>query len=251
MRRCSLADLETEAGKVKALVDPAGEWKPLWIDFDNGESARRLNSLARQPGLLGQALGARRSAKASLRILDACLGLGQDAAAFLTWGHSVEAWEVTPEVFQVVVDGFARARRWPRDGESGLNRRLKLKAGDSTQRLSEADVDVIYIDPIFPPETRGSALPSKGLQWLRALEDSGADGGREQLIMSALRNPHAQRIVVKGTVREEAQLHEIQRSVDRSAQWQYQRLAGDRVSFDCFRRGGLSRDGRLSRMTSE
>lgn len=141
----------------------------------------------RQP--LARALGRRRR-----RVVDATAGFGQDALRLALWGHEVVAIERHPCVAALLEDGISRARdlfeRAPHGGS------LSVRSGDARQLLEtlEPPPEIIYLDPMFPPKPKPSALAKKGIRLLRELV--GDDPDAEELLGVACRVA-TRRVVVK------------------------------------------------------
>jgi len=154
------------------------------IDLRTG----RGNLSRRQP--LARAIG-----RASRTVLDATAGLGHDAALLACMGFSVTAVERSPVVAALLQDGLARALADERYREA-LGGRLRVIVADARAVLRELDEppDVVYIDPMFPPKRKASALAKKSIRLLRRVV--GDDEDAEELLQTAL-DGCARRVVVK------------------------------------------------------
>lgn len=127
-------------------------------------------------------------------IIDATAGLGGDSLLFAALGLQVIAFERQSTVFELLRDGLSRLRD---DEELGtLIARIDLRCGDARTLIPSLEVppDYIYIDPMFPPKRRESALPPKALQALRAIVGSDADS--THLLEIALASA-ARKVIVK------------------------------------------------------
>lgn len=149
----------------------------------------------RRPGhsVAGQPL-LRAVGRGSGRVFDATAGFGDDAILLASLGRLVTAVERSPVVAALLEDGRQRALADTQLRESA--ERLTVRCGDSRALLAAlpAGHDVIYLDPMFPPKRRASALPRRPLQLLRRLvgEDPDADALLEAALASGVR-----RVVVK------------------------------------------------------
>ena len=102
-------------------------------------------------------------------IIDTTAGFGVDAAMLALMGYSVVAIEKSPILSVLLRDGIRRATK---DAElsSVLNDRLSFVESDSITELENMDSpDVVYLDPMFPPKRKKSALPQGSMQLLQGL----------------------------------------------------------------------------------
>ncbi|CAM9737849.1 unnamed protein product, partial [Hapterophycus canaliculatus] len=132
---------------------------------------------------------------------DLTAGLGTDAFILAQAGWRVEMFERSPVVAALVLDALDRARVGDDETARMAASRMTLTVADSTEALaagvaaesgrqedpaSAARPDVVYLDPMFPQQTKGkkrtkSALAKKGMQMLQALleeEGTGDESGR-------------------------------------------------------------------------
>ncbi|MAG33551.1 MAG: 16S rRNA methyltransferase [Deltaproteobacteria bacterium] len=173
------------------LRPPGEAGRPgIRADFppDRGHrSARRHTSGA--ANLLVRAFGRRVD-----RIFDLTAGLGADAYRLAGAGYRVQAVERHPAVFALLASGWARACEQgavPAEVAS----RLEFVSGEAEsalRKLAGADLGV-YLDPMYPPPRRRSALPKREIQVLRQLV--GLQDGVDRLI--DLARARAARVVVK------------------------------------------------------
>jgi 16S rRNA (guanine1516-N2)-methyltransferase len=107
-----------------------------------------------------------RSKANTVRVLDLFAGWGMDAFTLAARGASVECWETHPAVCALLRDLQRRA-------PAALSMQLEIRTGCAETRLAMrmASVDVIYLDPMFPPRNK-QALPGKRLQYLAELVES-------------------------------------------------------------------------------
>jgi 16S rRNA (guanine1516-N2)-methyltransferase len=156
------------------------------------ESRRRPGRLTRaQP--LPRAIGRR-----TRSVLDATAGFGDDAIALASLGYLVTAVERSPIVAALLED--ARERALQDAALLDVARRLTVHCADARDWLRRAGEppDAIYIDPMFPPKRRASALPRLQIQLLRRLV--GDDPDAEGLVAAALARG-ARRVVIKRPLR--------------------------------------------------
>jgi 16S rRNA (guanine1516-N2)-methyltransferase len=155
-----------------------------WVVRQHAQA--RINR--RQP--LGRALGARLR-----RIVDATAGLGEDSFLLAAMGYEVTAVERCPVVAALLADGVMRASKHVKL-QTIIGRRVSVVKGDARQVIPRLAFkpDSIYVDPMFPPKRKSSALTRKPLRVLRDL--AGDDEDAAELLHLCLR--HARyRVVVK------------------------------------------------------
>jgi 16S rRNA (guanine1516-N2)-methyltransferase len=130
-----------------------------------------------------------------ITIVDATAGTGQDAALLAALGYQVTAIERSPVLHAMLEDGLERAMRTDAF-RATIDDRLRFIGGDSIAILASMHPppDAVYIDPMFPPKKRASALPRKDIQMLRKLIGDDPDAGE---LFAAARQAAQQRIVVK------------------------------------------------------
>lgn len=175
----SLKLLDTEllkAGGLMVEIDPRAGEQRSWP--------------APKQGPLAQALG-----RKTKTVIDATTGWGQDALHIFRMGYELTCLERSPVMAELLADGFKRL------GELDWMRRLGLVPppliqGDAIELLANLDSkpDCVYIDPMFPPKRKKSALAKKSMRVLRDL--LGDDMDRQQLFNAAF-NAAGKRVVVK------------------------------------------------------
>lgn len=139
-------------------------------------------------GPLVQAVGRR-----TRTVVDATAGLGGDTLRLAAMGYRVTAIERTPVIAALLENGFERLR--PR-----LNPRIVpppvLISGDAISFLGKLPEppDCVFLDPMFPPKRRESALAARELRLLREL---GGDDEDAQALFEAARATGTGRVVVK------------------------------------------------------
>lgn len=141
-------------------------------------------------GALAHALG-----RKTRTVVDATAGWGQDSLHIFRMGYRLMCIERSPVMCELLSDAFRRLEALP------WARRLNLAppallAGNAIELLAdlEAKPDCIYLDPMFPPKRKKSALAKKSMTVLREL--SGDDEDKGALFTAALQAA-GRRVVVK------------------------------------------------------
>ncbi|MHC4989463.1 MAG: class I SAM-dependent methyltransferase [Planctomycetota bacterium] len=161
----------------------------LSVRFDARDWRPGAGGLSRRQPLARAVGPGRRS------VADATAGLGGDAMLLAALGHRVVAIERSSVVAALLRDGLERAR-----DDATLARlagdRLTLVEGEAVEVLPSLQPapDVVYIDPMFPPRRKQSALPARPLQLLRRIVGEDHDAGA---LLSIARMAATQRVVVK------------------------------------------------------
>lgn len=146
--------------------------KPLFVDLI--PTRKRYKSLPiPKRGSLARALG-----RGTRTVIDATAGWGQDT--MLTWmmGYEVTAVERSPIVGALLLDGLRRFKRY----EQGRNY-PQVFVCDAKSYLVNHSADCIYLDPMFVPKKKASALAKRPLRVLRELV--GDDDDRDILFEHA------------------------------------------------------------------
>ena len=124
-------------------------------------------------------------------IIDATGGLGGDSLMLAMVADSVMTIERNPVVYAMLAAALHQAREqdWP----AAL--RIEEQFGNAVELIpSMPQADVIYIDPMFPPKRRQSALPPKPVRMLRLLVGDDPDA---KDLLDVARQHAKQRVVVK------------------------------------------------------
>lgn len=139
---------------------------------------------------LGQALG-----RKTQTVVDATTGWGQDSLHIFRMGYRLRCIERSPVMVELLQDAFRRL------GELEWVKNLSLElpeliAGNAIQILAGLDPkpDCIYIDPMFPPKRKKSALAKKSMSILHEL--LGDDPDKQELFEIAMQST-AKKVVVK------------------------------------------------------
>jgi len=145
---------------------------------------------APKKGALAQALG-----RKTQTIVDATTGWGQDSLHIFRMGYDLRCIERSPIMFELLDDAYKRLENvgWVKS----LNvKPPELILGNAINVLAELQQrpECIYIDPMFPPKRKKSALAKKSMTILRDL--LGDDEDKAQLFEAAYRSA-TKRVVVK------------------------------------------------------
>ncbi len=161
----------------------------LTVDIGHRQGEQRSWPTAKT-GALAQALG-----RKTKTVVDATAGWGQDSLAMFRMGYEVVCIERSPLMAELLADGFRRLSQleWMRRLELAPPRLLVGNAIDFFSQLPYQP-DCIYLDPMFPPKRKKSALAKKSIMVLRELV--GEDIDKVQLFDAAIKCA-AKRVVVK------------------------------------------------------
>jgi len=139
---------------------------------------------------LAQAIG-----RKTKTVIDATTGWAQDSLHIFRMGYELRCIERSPIMLELLGDAYQRLEQL--DWVQRLNLSApKLIAGNAIEvlaGLTEAP-DCIYIDPMFPPKRKKSALPKKSMLILRDL--LGDDMDKEELFAASM-SAAAKKVVVK------------------------------------------------------
>jgi len=158
--------------------------------FEGGQVGYRRRQ---SPGaeLLVKAVGGGRAVGQT--VLDATAGLGRDAMLLASAGFVVTLVERSPVITALLSDALARASASDDESLRRVTTRMELHEGDARQWMQDGRVDVVYLDPMFPPR-RKSARVRKEMALLGKL--LGSDDSGDELLEPALRTA-GRRVVVK------------------------------------------------------
>lgn len=167
---------------------------PVAVDFGSAGMRHRRHAGARE--LLGRAVG--QAGNNTLRVLDATAGLGTDAFVLADQGSAVVLCEREPVIAEMLRSGLQVAASSGDPWLMSVAQRMSLYPGDARALAPEhlRDVDVIYLDPMFPPRRKSAAVKKEMALFhtllARAIDPQDADA----LLLWALRQGAA-RVVVK------------------------------------------------------
>lgn len=169
-----------------ALSRPGEKGNPVVVDFSEGPVGWR-RARAHQERLV-RACGLTR-ANPPREIVDTTGGLARDTGLLTAGGARVTLLERHPLLHSLLADGVARA-------EPELAQQMQLVHAEGTDWLAgrSDSLDVIYMDPMFPPVRSKQAL-KKEQHWLRLL--AGEPLPEEEHRMLTTARAHAHRVVVK------------------------------------------------------
>lgn len=161
----------------------------LVVDIEPRNGEQRSWPAPKQ-GPLAHALG-----RKTRTVVDATTGWGQDSLHIFRMGYELLCIERSPVMAELLQDGFNRLAE--QDWMQSLNLQPpRLLNGNAIDLLASLEVqpDCIYLDPMFPPKRKKSALSKKSMVVLRDL--LGDDQDKEELFAAALKAA-GKRIVVK------------------------------------------------------
>jgi 16S rRNA (guanine1516-N2)-methyltransferase len=150
----------------------AGASGPVGVDFGSAGMRHRRRSGANE--LLGRAVGWGK--KSPLTILDGTAGLGRDAFVLADLGCQVVLCEREPLIIELLRAGMQVAADCGDPWLAGVSHRMRLRVGD-VRNMAAVDlqgVDVIYLDPMFPPRAKSAAV-KKEMALFQMLLDSSSD----------------------------------------------------------------------------
>jgi len=166
---------------------------PVAVDF--GASAMRHRRRAGHNELLGRAVGVGK--KPGLVVLDATAGLGRDSFVLADLGCQVQLFERNPVICKLLQQGIRRARGSGDDWLAAAAQRMQLRPGDARSAPVE-DMDVIYLDPMFPAGDKRAAVKKDMAMFQFLLQ---GESGDESLLMSWALDQAVARVVVKRSLR--------------------------------------------------
>lgn len=166
---------------------------PVRAEFVTGKMGYRREHGGGAGQLVAKAVGLQKT-RATLHVVDATAGLGQDAFVLASLGCRVTLFERNPVIHALLADGLARAAL--NVDCAAIVERMRLREGSSIDWLAQADAeaaDIVYLDPMFPHRDK-SALVKKEMQVFRTIVGDDEDSG--QLLSVALERARY-RVVVK------------------------------------------------------
>lgn len=166
---------------------------PVRAEFVTGKMGYRREHGGGAGQLVAKAVGLQKT-RATLHVVDATAGLGQDAFVLASLGCRVTLFERNPVIHALLADGLARAAL--NVDCAAIVERMRLLEGSSIDWLGHSDAeaaDIVYLDPMFPHRDK-SALVKKEMQVFRTIVGDDEDSG--QLLAVALERARY-RVVVK------------------------------------------------------
>lgn len=145
---------------------------------------------APKEGAFAQAIG-----RKTKTVIDATTGWAQDSLYLFRMGYDVRCIERSPMMAELLADGFQRLMRESWVQKLELSPPI-LMAGNAIELLKnlESPPDCIYLDPMFPPKRKKSALSKKSMTILQELV--GEDLDKTELFAAAFAAT-GKRVVVK------------------------------------------------------
>ncbi len=170
---------------------------PVYVDF--ASPAMRYRRRGGQNELVGRAIGV--SGQHCPEVLDATAGLGRDAFVLADLGCRVSMCERDPVMQALLEDGLLRARASEDAAMAQVLGRLRLQPQDARDSTPAAlsEVQVVYLDPMFPGRGKSAAV-KKDLALLQLLLGEPAPDEGAQLLDWALQQI-VNRVVVKRSPR--------------------------------------------------
>lgn len=172
-----------------SLIDRNNLKSGLSVEIEH-RPGEQLSWPIAKTGAFAQALG-----KKTLTVVDATAGWGQDSLAMFRMGYDVLSIERSPVMAELLADGFKRLQQLAWVQQLNLTAPL-LKSGNAIELLEQLDFqpDCIYLDPMFPPKRKKSALAKKSIMVLRDLV--GDDMDKEELFAAGMKAT-GKRVIVK------------------------------------------------------
>jgi 16S rRNA (guanine1516-N2)-methyltransferase len=128
-------------------------------------------------------------------VVDATAGFGADSARLALMGYRVTAIERSPIIAAMLQDGLFRACQDKILAKAFGGRLTVIEANATHWLLNNKGMDVVYLDPMFPPKRKKSALPPGHIQLLQSLVVA-KDAEADRLFQVALKVA-TRRVVVK------------------------------------------------------
>jgi 16S rRNA (guanine1516-N2)-methyltransferase len=161
----------------------------LSVDIEprNGE---QRSYPAPKEGAFSQAIG-----RKTKNVIDATTGWAQDSLYLFRMGYDVSCIERSPIMAALLTDAFERLAResWVQKLEISPPTLMHGNAIDLLQNL-ENPPDCIYLDPMFPPKRKKSALSKKSMTILQELVGEDLD---KTALFEAAFSATGKRVVVK------------------------------------------------------
>ena len=174
---------------------------PVRVDF--GVESMRHRRRAGHVEMLGRAVGVSGSRRP--RVLDATAGLGRDSFVLADMGCEIPLCEREPLIAALLGQGIEDARGSDDQWLRTVGGRMQLLTGDATMLFdgtSLPPVDVIYLDPMFPPRDKSAAV-KKEMALFQALLDNSSRPGEAEALLAWARRQNVARVVVKRPLRAE------------------------------------------------
>ncbi len=171
--------------------------RPIYCDLTAIDTESGPGRSFKQP--LIKAVGIKKGNPYRPTVLDATVGLGEDAWILASLGCQVTGYERQPLTLYLLQDGLRRARQTRPD----IANRITVLPGNALDILREPanethhnPADVVYLDPMFPLGRK--TAERKAMRVLRMY--SGDDTDADDLLADALTSAN-KRVVVKRPLR--------------------------------------------------
>ena len=162
----------------------------LVLNTDEGETIQPV--LSKPAGFTGKQPLLRALAPArGGTVIDATAGLAGDSLKLAMIADRVIAIERNPVVFAMLLSALHSARA----SSLSLTSKIEAHFGDAIEIMRQLpQADVIFMDPMFPPKRKRSALPPKAV---RVLRDIVGDDNDDEELLRVARRYAKRRVVVK------------------------------------------------------
>jgi 16S rRNA (guanine1516-N2)-methyltransferase len=129
-------------------------------------------------------------------VVDATAGFGMDAVRLALMGYQVVAIEQSPIISAMLRDGLWRVEQIP-EMKHAIGKRVRFIESNSVEHLQQMrEVEVVYIDPMFPPKRKKSALPPGHIQTLQSIVGHDIPEKTQMLFDTAMQSA-TRRVVIK------------------------------------------------------
>lgn len=153
----ALFELRYEADKLTLFKKDEPKTGGICVDFLAGRSAHRRQFGGGRGEAIAKAVGAK--GRDCPSVLDATAGLGRDGFVLSAIGCKVQLLERHAVVYALLQDGLARAYQDAELGDFLQTHLILLPQGDLAHcDLVPKSVDVVYLDPMFPPKQKSAQV---------------------------------------------------------------------------------------------
>lgn len=184
----AIFDFEEQQLILHLLLD--GKPDTLKFDLAQGEVALRASKVSKSNEIVAKAIGCKPHYRP--RVLDATAGMGRDSLMMAMLGCTVIMQERNFAIYHLLENALIRLKN-SLDFKHEVSERLSLHQQNSIESAVDNNVDVIYLDPMFP-DRKKSALVKKEMRLFKLI--AGDDLDSDQLLLNALEND-VKRVVVK------------------------------------------------------
>lgn len=181
-------------------LQQTGKRAPGPISVDFGSAAMRHRRRAGQNDMLGRAVGVGK--KHNLSVLDATAGLGRDSFVLADLGCDLTLCERHPLIVEMLASALEQARVGGDDWLRHVCSRMVLIPGDARwlDNPNLCEVDVIYLDPMFPTRSKSASVKKEMALFQRLLEIDEEPADAAGMLPWALAQDVA-RVVVKRPIK--------------------------------------------------